>query len=112
MALCPKCNAELESSAVACQKCGHEVDASELIMIGTIDDKVTADMAREVLASHGIRAGVFSSSGFFGSAGLPLTPIFSAKTHQFEVTVEAEFGDEAAELLEMTIGDNFHRRDN
>ena len=112
MALCPKCNAELESSAVVCQKCGHEVHSGELIMIGTIDDKVTADLAREVLASHGIRAGVFSNSGFFGSAGLPLIPFFNARTSQFEVSVEAEFGDEAAELLEMTVGDNFHRRDN
>ena len=120
MAFCPECNVELQANAVVCHKCGYEInvdvdvddDNDELIVIGTIDDKITAEMAREILASHGIRAGVFSNSGFFGSAGLTLTPIFSTNTPQFEVSVEAKSGEEAAELLEMTVGDNFHRRDN
>ena len=113
MASCPACKTELENGATSCHVCGWEADVTEgeWVELGTIGDKISADMAKEALSERGIPAVVFSQSGFFGDAGLSLYPFFKSKAPQFEIRVPAEYGEEATEVLDMIIGASWQRKD-
>ncbi|MDH4157969.1 MAG: hypothetical protein OEW00_11915 [candidate division Zixibacteria bacterium] len=97
----------------SCHVCGWEADVTEgeWMELGTIGDKLSADMAKEALTARGIPAVVFSQSGFFGDAGLSLYPFFKSKAPQFVMKVPAVYGEEAAEVLDMIIGNNWQRKD-
>ncbi|MEA2030984.1 MAG: hypothetical protein U9N55_05240 [candidate division Zixibacteria bacterium] len=84
----------------------------EWVMIGTIENRMWADSAVEMLKSKNIKAFVISKSGFFGDAGLPLNPIYEPKDSSFEISVSASHVSDAEELLEMTLGDKWQRREN
>ena len=113
MASCPVCKTELEKGARSCHVCGWEADVTEgeWMELGTIKDKVSADMVREALTARGIPAVVFSQSGFFGDAGLSLYPFFKSKAPQFEIRVPAAYAEEAAEVLDAIVGSNWQRKD-
>jgi len=113
VASCPVCNSELENGVTSCHVCGWEADVTEgeWMELGTIGDKLSADMAKEALTARGIPAVVFSQSGFFGDAGLSLYPFFKSKAPQFVMKVPAVYGEEAAEVLDMIIGNNWQRKD-
>lgn len=79
-------------------------------MLGTIEERPFADLARETLKSQDIPAIVISRAGFFGNIGLPLNPIFGGgKPGVFEISVPLSFVKEAAELLDMTLGDKWQK---
>jgi len=109
--LCPECKTELEEGATSCHVCGWEMDETDWIMLGVIKNKFSADLAKETLSSQGIPAVVFSRSGFFGNAGLPLYPFFKKDDAMFEISVPVVFSEDAVEILDMTIGDNWHRKE-
>ena len=115
MAHCPVCKAEVDDDAESCCICGHEFDEAEeakWVILGEIEDKLSADFAKEVLVSCKIPAVIFSRSGFFGNVGLPLNPFYKPGSAMFEVSVPEEYSEEASEVLKMTIGDRWHRKEN
>lgn len=75
------------------------------VLLGTIDDKLSADFARETLVVYNIPAVVISKSGFFGNIGLPLAPFYNANSsHTYEVSVPSEFAEDATHILNMVVG--------
>ncbi|MBU8933585.1 MAG: hypothetical protein KOO62_06225 [candidate division Zixibacteria bacterium] len=113
MASCPECNAELDGTPTHCHVCGCELvteDLADWEVLGSIENRMWAESARETLRSSGIPSTVISKSGFFGNAGLPLNPIYESKDATFQISVPTVHTSEAGELLDMTLGDNWQRR--
>jgi RNA polymerase subunit RPABC4/transcription elongation factor Spt4 len=108
---CPKCNTELENGKMNCPICGWEsTEKQEWVVLGTIEARPFADLARETLKSLDIPAVVVSRAGFFGNIGLPLNSVFdSGKLGIFEIRVHQSFINEAADALDMTLGDKWQR---
>lgn len=114
MVYCPVCKIELEDGATRCEICGHRIAdpaTAEWVNLGTIDDKISADFAKETLASYNIPAVVFSKSGFFGNVGLPLNPFYKPSSATFEISVPKEYEEEAVDLLTLTLGEKWQRKD-
>lgn len=111
--LCPECKVELENGRADCPICGWESaneKEQEWVLLGTIEERPFADLARETLKSLDIPAVVVSRAGFFGNIGLPLNPIFAGgKSGVFEISVPSSFIKEAAETLDMTLGDKWRQ---
>ena len=109
------CKAEIDDNVSDCPICGHEIDKAEDIKwvnLGEIEDKLSADFAKEVMASYNIPVIIFSRSGFFGNVGLPLNPFYKPGSALFEVSVPEEFVEEASDVLRMTLGDRWHGKEN
>ena len=113
MAQCPKCKTELEDNVSTCFVCGSELgeDGAGWVIIGSIEDKISADFAAETLSAYGIQAVVFSRSGYFGTAGLPLNPFYGSGSAAFEVSVPAADAEEAAGILDMTLGKRWTQKE-
>lgn len=114
MTQCPVCNSELSDDSAHCHICGYELDETDevnWVVVGEIDDKISADFAREILSSYEIPAVIFSRSGFFGSAGLPLNPFYKAGSALFEVSVPEGYREEALDILDSTLGSKWHGKD-
>ncbi|NOY88009.1 MAG: zinc ribbon domain-containing protein [FCB group bacterium] len=115
MEYCPVCNAKLEKDATYCHVCGYEINKDEerakWIVLGYIDDKISADFAKETLKAYNIPVVIFSKSGFFGDIGLTLNPFYKASSATYEVSVPEEFEEEAIEILNMTIGKKWQRKE-
>lgn len=115
MALCPKCKHELPDDSRECCICGYELPdeaTDEWIVLGTLENKLYADLAREILTSCGIPAELRCKDGFFGSIGLPLRPFYGSQAAPFEILVPAASREEAGEVLDMTVGDKWQRKEN
>lgn len=116
MVYCPECKSELKPDAEDCPICGHELE-SDLVsdkgwsVIGSIDDKISADFAIEALRTYDIPAVAISRSGFFGNAGLPLNPFYASRGAGFEISVPDSFHPEAMEILKMIAGDRYHPKE-
>lgn len=114
MPLCPVCETDYKVGLTTCPVCGSditEVENAEWIRVGMIEDKISADYALETLRSYQIPSVVISKSGFFGAAGLPLTPFYKPQAGFFEVMVPAEYRDEATDILDMILGSNWYKED-
>jgi hypothetical protein len=114
VASCPACKAEWSEEVTQCPICGHEIAEGEReawVLIGFIADKLSADFAKETLSAYEIPAVVVSKSGFFGNVGLTLTEFYSGKSGQFEVSVPTSQVEEAVELLVMTLGAKWQRKE-
>jgi len=109
--LCPKCNCELSENVTTCYMCGTEIAGQQTkwVVIGYVEDAASAGLVKELMKSCEIPAVVNSKSGFFGSAGLPLNPLFSSGSPKFEIKVPVTFVEEASESLDATLGENWHR---
>lgn len=110
---CPTCNYHPLSSSEDCPVCGFEAPESneaEWVMLGTIDDSMSADFAREVFISYDIPAVVISKSGYFGQFGLFFHGFHSGQLQEFEVSVPMAHSIAASELLAMTVGSHWHER--
>jgi hypothetical protein len=98
-----------------CPICGRDLnepsDPGEWTMIGAVADKLSADFARETLSTYEIPAVVMSKSGFFGNIGLTLTSFYGGGPELFEISVPASYIEEASELLAMTLGDKWQRKE-
>ena len=114
MASCPECKTLLEDGESRCHVCGAQNDseASQWVLLGTIEDKISADFAQETLRSYEIPVVVFSRSGFYGNIGLPLHNVFASHLGTFEISVRADDVEEAVDLLDMTLGDRWQRKEN
>jgi len=112
---CPVCKSELSHDLQTCYVCGNDAESEleenkEWVLLGIIDDKVHADLAGEILKSCKIPAVILSKSGFFGNIGLFLNPFYTNDTPAFEVSVPVNFSEEATDLLDMTLGQKWHRK--
>lgn len=104
----------LKGNPERCYVCGSPVvsdDEAGWILVGIVEDKVFADLARETLKSCEIPAVVISRSGFFGNVGLPLNPFYKPKSAAFEISVPAVYREEATEVLDATLGDKWQRKE-
>jgi hypothetical protein len=88
-----------------------ESDVEEWVILGMIEDKLSADFAEETLKSYEIPSVVISRSGFFGDVGLPLNPIYSTKAPSYEIRVPAMHAEEAVGILDMTLGEKWQRKE-
>ena len=106
MESCPACKAERKEDADICPVCGLSLaETSEgWMIVGRVNDRISADFVLETLKSCNIPAVVISRSGFLGTAGLPLVPFHSNGGGQFEISVPAERFEEAEEIFRMTVG--------
>jgi len=114
VAFCPKCNHELPNGATECYVCGCDLtdtQETQWVVLGSIENKLYADFAKETLASYDIPAVVISKDGFFGDIGLPLRPFYNSQSAPFEISVPAAYRDEAIEILDMIIGDKWQRKE-
>ena len=114
MEFCPVCKSELQKTSENCHVCSTHLTKqteTEWLCIGLIEDKISADYAEETLKSYKIPVVVFSRSGFFGSAGLNLSPFHGTTSGLFEVSVPINFKEEAEEILRMILGDRFQVKD-
>lgn len=114
MMFCPVCKAELENGVTQCVVCGHEFndsESSQWVVLGTIEDKISADFAKEALSSYEIPAVIISKSGFFGDIGLPLNPFYKPGSALFEVSVPEEHCEEAVDVLNMILGRKWRRKE-
>ncbi|MEW6413118.1 MAG: hypothetical protein AB1483_11725 [Candidatus Zixiibacteriota bacterium] len=100
--------------ATSCYICGHELNDAEdqqWVSLGEIEDKFSADFATETLGSYEIPVVIISRSGFFGNIGLPLNPFYKPGSALFEVMVPQEYIQEASDILDMTLGDKWQRKE-
>ncbi len=119
MAFCPQCHRELPDDVTECFYCGYDVseknetdaEAPQWVVIGTVESKMYADLAKETLTSSDIPAVIIAKEGFFGSIGLPLHPFYGSSSAPFEISVPAALVEEACELLDMTIGEKWQRKE-
>jgi hypothetical protein len=115
VAFCPECKHEWDEGTALCPICGkdleYEVESLPMVVIGTIADKFSADFARETLATYEIPVAIISKSGFLGTAGLVLTQFYSGTQALYEVSVPPSQVEEADELLRMTIGEKWQRKE-
>jgi len=119
VAYCRNCNESWPTEKNRCPICGEELahdknnkennEEPDWVMLGTLSDKPSADLAKEVLKSSGIPAVVISRSGFFGSIGLTLDNLYSGRPGTFELSVPVVHRTEAEEILDATLGDNWNR---
>lgn len=112
---CQVCKNEWSDEFTECPICSRDLASAdtepEWILLGAVMDKVSADFAREVLASYKIPAVVISKSGFFGNVGLTLHTFYKPGSSLFEVTVLKEHVEEAAGVLDMALGDRWQKKD-
>ena len=111
---CPVCQNEWADDINICPICGKDLEKAadqKWVIIGTIEDKMSADLAREALKDKEIPAVIFSRSGFFGDVGLPLRPFYKAGAAAFEVSVMTADIEEAKAILEMILGENWHGKE-
>ncbi len=106
MESCPACKAERKEDADVCPVCGlaRSDNQEGWMIVGSVNDRISADFVLETMKSCNIPAVVISRSGFFGTAGLPLTPFHSVGSGEFEISVPAEYKEEAEEIFNMTVG--------
>ncbi len=117
MVYCPVCKVNWDDETTECPVCGRELaeteeEEVEWIILGSFEDKLTADFAAETLKSAKIPAALFSKSGFFGNVGLPLNPFYSSYAPPYEIAVPKDFAEEATETLNMVLGDKWSPKEN
>lgn len=115
MVYCPRCENEFDDGISECPVCGRDLvpEGSEgkWLMLGRIEDKLSADFAREVLSSYDIPSVVISKSGYFGQVGLTFHTFYKPGAATFEISVPSEHADDAAEILQMALGDKWQREE-
>ena len=117
MAYCPACKTDWENDVTECPVCGAELSTNnndgvdEWVLLGMIEDKLSADFAEETLKTYEIPVVIISRSGFFGNIGLPLNPLYSTKSPAFEIRVPASHTKEAVGILDMALGEKWQRKE-
>jgi hypothetical protein len=79
------------------------------VLVGRVNDEMSANYARETLKSYDIPAVIFSESGFFGTAGLNLPSPAGKNLGQFQIHVPAEKKEEAEDILNMILGNKWKK---
>jgi hypothetical protein len=115
VAYCRACDHEWPEDVSECPVCGAELterdesDSTTWIALGSFEDQLTADFARETLKSKQIPAVLISRMGFFGNAGLQMTSFYGSTSPGYEIRVPESFAEEAAEILDAVLGDKWKR---
>jgi hypothetical protein len=113
---CPACKGSWVDGTTQCPVCGHDLqpesEHESWVVIGYVSDQMTADYAKEILASCEIPVSVYSRSGFFGTAGLTLPSFYKSGAAPFEISVPEEFIDEAGQILAETLGESWQKKEN
>jgi hypothetical protein len=124
MSYCRRCKETFPDNLTACPNCGDDFEdietESELdddldereggwVMVGLIGDVISAGYAKETLISYNIPTVVRSESGFFGQAGLNLPQAYGKQKGLFQIHVPAEMTEEAEDILNMILGDNWEK---
>ena len=104
MTECPVCNREIGKAV-------EEPQDVKWLLLGFIEDKISADYAKEILGSYEIPVVVISKSGFFGQAGLTLPGFYKAGAQMFEVSVPEDCVEEASGVLDMALGDGWRKNE-
>ncbi|MFQ5498176.1 MAG: hypothetical protein ACE5FH_00750 [Candidatus Zixiibacteriota bacterium] len=110
MAYCHECDVELRGDQHICYLCGEPLTRdkkSAWVKIGTVNNHMSAEYARETLKEYDVPIVVISKSGFFGNVGLPLSSFWKSEVGLFEVYTPAVYQTEAGELLEMVLGNSW-----
>jgi len=113
MPSCPVCNIDITEGQEVCPVCSHDLslDSSEVgewVILGSFEDQMSAGLARESLLNADIPAVLFSKSGFLGAAGLQMNPLYSTQAGAYEISVRKEFKEDATELLDAILDNNWH----
>ncbi len=119
MNFCPECNEEYEDDLTVCPVCktnlikGDKTDSkasdSGWVIVGRVKDQTSSEYARETLESYDIPAVVISESGFFGQIGLNIPSPSGANIGQFQIHVPQDRLEEAAEVLNMILGESWEK---
>jgi len=111
---CPACKGSWVDGTTQCPVCGHDLqlesEKKSWVVVGSVVDQMTADFAKEVLASCEIPALVHSRSGFFGTIGLTLPSFYKSGAAPFEISVPEEFKEESGQILAETLGDRWQKK--
>jgi len=113
---CRDCKIEWEDKLQGCPVCGSELgaksdeDKTTWVMLGSIEDNMSAEFAKEVLASYEIPSVVISKSGYFGQVGLTFATFYKPGASLFEISVPSHCVEEAADILTMAIGNRWERK--
>lgn len=115
MALCPVCKNNWPNGTTECPVCGRElgddIEKTEWVILGSFEDRLSADFAKETLNSEKIPAAILSKSGFFGNVGLPLNPFYSSKSAPYEIAVPKDLAEEAGGILDSVLGGKWSRKE-
>lgn len=111
MVFCPACKSEWREEVETCPICNRDLsidtEIRDWVLIGYIQDSISADFAREALTSYSIPAVVVAKEGFFGRIGLTLNFFHGGNAANFEVSVPEQYIEEALDVLNMTVGQSF-----
>ena len=112
MVYCPICKTEWDEDVTECPICGRELPDEEngeveWIKLGMVPDKLSAELAKQMLEAEDIPVVVISRSGFFGEIGLTLHDFYSGQPGLFEVSVPKHLAAEASEILSGLLGDRW-----
>lgn len=111
---CPECNSTLSQQETTCPACGWKIpqtEAKEWVILGWICDFAFTELAKETLKQTDIPSVIMSKSGMFGAIGLTLTPLFAGSSGCFEISVPEEFAAEAADVLDMILGEKWKKNE-
>ena len=103
MSECPICSGEFADESTDAKSGGW-------VLLGYVGDKLSADYARETLASNDIPAVIISKSGFLQS-GTILPHFFKPGAPLCEISVPTVCVEEAIEIMDMILGDNWQRKE-
>ncbi len=112
MPSCPVCNVDLTKDQTICPVCNHDltIDSAEVgewVVLGSFKDQMSAELAKESLLNAEIPAVLFSKSGFFGAAGLPMNQIYGSQKGAYEISVPKPTEEDALEMLNAILKDNW-----
>ncbi|MCK5124947.1 MAG: hypothetical protein KAR42_01720 [candidate division Zixibacteria bacterium] len=74
------------------------------VVIAECTQRMEAEFAVNGLKSYEIPVVLDASPGVLGTAGLPLTYMYSGKSETFKIKVPAEYEEEAREAVKVFIG--------
>lgn len=118
MTVCQVCKTEWDDSMTECPVCAREIGpgsvddkTTDWVLVGYIGDNMSADYASEALKDYDVPVVVISKSGFFGKVGLTLQSFYGSGAQLYEVMVPADYVEEAANLIDMILGDKWRRKE-
>jgi len=115
MVYCPRCKEHFLGDLTSCPRCNYDLENGDVeqhhdwVVVGRIEDRTSADYAKETLRSYDIPCVIFAEAGYLGNVGLSM-PTFTGKPiPKHRVHVPAEYREEAVGILDMILGDGWEK---